>query len=67
MQSTQHPIISKLELSEFDRNTYIKIMKLIFLVLVFLCSCSPRPVENTGLPNYEMMQAAEDAGKTPSK
>jgi hypothetical protein len=60
-------MISKWELSEFDRNTYIKIMKLIFLVLMLLCSCSQRPADNTGLPNYEMMQAAEDAGQTPSK
>jgi hypothetical protein len=42
-------------------------MKLIFLVLMLLCSCSQRPADNTGLPNYEMMQAAEDAGQTPSK
>jgi len=41
-------------------------MKIVYLALL-LCSCSPRPAENTGLPNYDMMQAAEDAGKTPSK
>ena len=41
-------------------------MPLLFIALL-LCSCSPRPVDNMGLPNYEMMQAAEDAGKTPSK
>jgi len=41
-------------------------MRLILLAFL-LSSCSPRPANNTGLPNYEMMQAAEDAGKTPSK
>jgi hypothetical protein len=40
-------------------------MPLLFLTL-FLCSCSPKRTENNVLPNYEMMQAAEDAGKTPS-
>jgi len=39
----------------------------ILLLALLLSSCSPRPVDNTGLPNYDMMQAAEDAGKTPSK
>jgi len=39
----------------------------VILVGVLLSSCSPRPAENTGLPNYDMMQAAEDAGQTPSK
>jgi hypothetical protein len=40
-------------------------MPLLFITLL-LCSCSPRNTENNVLPNYEMMQAAEDAGKTPS-
>jgi len=35
----------------------------IILAAVLLSSCSPQPAENTGLPNYDMMQAAEDAGK----
>jgi len=39
----------------------------LLLITLFLCSCSQRPAESTGLPNYDMMQAAEDAGKTPSK
>jgi len=41
----------------------------LLLIALLLSSCSPRPVENTGLPNYEYgeMQAAEDAGRTPSK
>ena len=41
----------------------------LLLLTLLLCSCSPKPVDNTGLPNYEYgeMQAAEDAGKTPSK
>ena len=39
----------------------------ILLLALLLCSCSPKPVDNTGLLNYDMMQAAEDAGKTPSK
>jgi hypothetical protein len=38
----------------------------LLLITLLLCSCSPK-TNNTGLPNYEMMQAAEDAGKTPSK
>jgi hypothetical protein len=38
----------------------------LLLLTLLLCSCSPRPVENTGLPNYDMMQAAEDAGRTPA-
>jgi hypothetical protein len=41
------------------------IMPLLFLTLL-LCSCSPKNKDNNALPNYEMMQAAEDAGKTPS-
>jgi hypothetical protein len=41
-------------------------MKIVYLALLF-CSCSPKQTDNTGLPNYDMMQAAEDAGKTPSK
>ena len=38
------------------------------LLLLALCltSCSPKHTDNNALPNYEMMQAAEDAGKTPS-
>ena len=41
----------------------------LLLLALLLCSCSPRPADNTGLPNYEYgeMQAAEDAGQTPSK
>jgi hypothetical protein len=39
----------------------------LLLLALCLCSCSPRNTENNVLPNYEMMQAAEDAGKTPSK
>ena len=39
----------------------------ILLVALFLCSCSPKHTDNNALPDYEMMQAAEDAGKTPSK
>jgi len=39
----------------------------ILLISLFLCSCSTKHTENNALPNYEMMQAAEDAGKTPSK
>jgi len=30
---------------------------------LLLCSCSPRPAENTDLPRYSDMSAAEDAGK----
>jgi len=41
-------------------------MPVLFLAFL-LCSCSPRQVENTGLPNYSDMSAAEDAGRTPSK
>jgi hypothetical protein len=37
-------------------------MPLLFLALL-LSSCSPRTAENTGLPNYSDMSAAEDAGK----
>jgi hypothetical protein len=40
-------------------------MPLLFIALL-LCSCSPRPVENTGLPNYSDMGAAHDAGRTPA-
>ena len=40
------------------------------LLLLALCltSCSPKHTDNNALPNYEYgeMQAAEDAGKTPS-
>jgi hypothetical protein len=39
----------------------------LLLLTLFFCSCSPRHTDNNALPNYEMMQAAEDAGKTPSK
>jgi hypothetical protein len=39
----------------------------LLLLALLLCSCSPKQIDNTGLPNYDMMQAAEDAGKTPSK
>jgi len=38
-------------------------MPILLLIALLLCSCSPRPVENTGLPNYSDMSAAEDAGK----
>jgi len=37
-------------------------MPLVLLTLL-LFSCSPRPAENTGLPRYSDMSAAEDAGK----
>jgi len=42
-------------------------MPLLFIALL-LCSCSPKRTENNVLPHYEYgeMQAAEDAGKTPS-
>jgi hypothetical protein len=45
----------------------INIMPLLLITLL-LCSCSPKNTENNVLPNYEYgeMQAAEDAGKTPS-
>jgi hypothetical protein len=36
-------------------------MPLIFVAML-LCSCSPRPTNNTGLPDYSDMSAAEDAG-----
>jgi hypothetical protein len=39
----------------------------LLLLTLLLSSCSPKQAVNTGLPNYEMMQAAEDAGQTPSK
>jgi len=35
----------------------------ILLIVVFLCSCSPRHTENNVLPKYSDMGAAEDAGK----
>jgi len=35
----------------------------LLLLTLLLCSCSPKPVNNTGLPNYSDMSAAEDAGK----
>lgn len=38
----------------------------LLLLALLLCSCSPKPVDNTGLPRYSEMQAAEDAGRTPS-
>jgi len=37
-------------------------MRLILLAFL-LSSCSPRPTNNTGLPDYSDMSAAEDAGK----
>ena len=39
----------------------------LLLIALLLCSCSTKPADNNALPDYEMMQAAEDAGKTPSK
>jgi len=39
----------------------------LLLIALLLSSCSPKPTDNTGLPNYEMMQAAGDAGQAPSK
>ena len=41
-------------------------MPLLLLLALLLCSCSPRPADNTGLPNYSDMSAAEDAGRTPA-
>jgi hypothetical protein len=35
----------------------------LLLLALLLCSCSPKPANNTGLPNYSDMSAAEDAGK----
>ena len=39
----------------------------ILLLVVFLCSCSPKQdnnvVQNQGMPAYGEMSAAEDAGK----
>jgi hypothetical protein len=35
----------------------------LLLLTLLLSSCSPKKTDNTGLPNYDMMQAAEDAGK----
>jgi hypothetical protein len=35
----------------------------LLLITLLLCSCSPRPANNTGLPDYSDMSAAEDAGK----
>jgi predicted kinase len=43
-------------------------MQLILIVLMALSACSQsKYADNNSLPNYEMMQAAEDAGNTPSK
>ena len=39
----------------------------ILIISLLFCSCSPKHTDNNALPNYEMMQAAEDAGRTPSK
>jgi hypothetical protein len=39
----------------------------ILILAILLCSCSSKQADNNALPNYEMMQAAEDAGKTTSK
>jgi len=39
----------------------------LLLITLLLSSCSPRPAENTGLPQYSDMSAAEEAGRTPSK
>jgi hypothetical protein len=41
-------------------------MPILVLALLF-CSCSPKHTDNNALPNYEMMQAAEDAGKVKSE
>ena len=35
----------------------------LLLFSLLLCSCSPKNTDNTGLPNYSDMSAAEDAGK----
>jgi hypothetical protein len=40
----------------------INLMPLLLITLL-LCSCSPKKTDNTGLPNYSDMSAAEDAGK----
>jgi len=37
-------------------------MPVLFLALL-LSSCSPKKTDNTGLPDYSDMSAAEDAGK----
>jgi len=39
----------------------------LLLLALLLCSCSPRHTDNNALPNYETMQAAEDAGKVKSE
>jgi len=35
----------------------------LLLLTLLLCSCSAKHTDNTGLPNYSDMSAAEDAGK----
>jgi hypothetical protein len=40
----------------------------LLLIALLLSSCSPKKrSDNNALPNYEMMQAAEDAGKVKSE
>jgi hypothetical protein len=34
----------------------------LLLITILLCSCSPKKTDNTGLPRYSDMGAAEDAG-----
>ncbi len=38
----------------------------LLLLALLLSSCSPRPTDNTGLPNYSDMSAASEAGQTPA-
>jgi len=38
-------------------------MPLLLLIILFLCSCSPKKEQNNILPNYSDMSAAEDASK----
>jgi hypothetical protein len=40
----------------------MKLIAILALCLAFI-SCSPRKQDNTGLPRYSDMGAAEDAGK----
>jgi len=35
----------------------------LLIIALLLSSCSPKKTDNTGLPNYSDMSAAEDAGK----
>jgi hypothetical protein len=35
----------------------------LLLITLLLCSCSPKKTDNTGMPDYSDMSAAEDAGK----